>query len=808
MKDGLSLLGIRGSSSLMIPRRLKSLILPMFLLSGTSHGAIDFKTQVYPILEAHCFKCHGENKQKGDLRLDTLSTDFLNDRAAAETWHDIRDVLNLGEMPPEDEESLSFDELQFLTGWITKKIDSVIEAKKRTEGRVVLRRLNRNEYQNTMRDLLGIEMDYVKNFPPEGLSEDGFRNDGSALLMSDLQLEYYLEAARKGLAKAIVTGPKPKTFEQKFEKTVKDKNRGSNFLDQDQQFIAKLTEYPSEGEILIRAKVRAKFVQGRGYPQLRAAIGYRADTRAPREFFKPIDVTSEDWQVFEIRGRIENFPLPSKTQSKFPGLLIWLDNAYAEGRDKPLKARGKGKKQKLPKGPLNYPQIEVESMKFIGPIFDQWPPAYHSRILIRSKTRTDENTDARTILKHFMSRAFRRSISQEETEPYLRFFKSTRPKMPSFEDTIRETLAMVLISPEFLYLLEPSGASKRSLSDWELASRLSYFLWSSMPDSRLLRLAKDGKLSDPEIFNKEVTRMITDKRSWHFVEQFADQWLDLGALQRVAINPNYYPKFDESLKDSMRGETIHFFGELLQKDLSALNILDSDFTMLNEPLAKHYGLAGPRGSTFERVALKPTDHRGGVLTHGSFLLGNSTGEDSHPVKRAVWILARLLDNPPADPPPNVPNLDSTDPNFAKLSVRDQLAEHRKSVSCNQCHRGIDPWGIPLESFGADGLWREHILRKKTKGKGMIKLPVLPEATLPGGSAVTGIADLKKHLTENKKEQFAEAFVSKILAYALGRRLELVDKKIIKELTSKFIASDYRIKELIHIVVASEPFLSK
>ena len=770
--------------------------------------AVHFEKQVRPILKKHCFKCHGEKKQKGDLRLDTLSGDLSKDRVAAEAWHDVQNALNLSEMPPKKEDSLLPAELRTVTSWITQEIDALVASQKGTGGRIVLRRLNKTDYQNTMRDLLGIEMDYAKNLPPETLSEDGFRNNGTTLQMSDLQLEYYLESARKGLAKAIVTGSRPKFFEEEFTLSVNDKNRGSNILDKDQQFIAKLLDYPEDGEILIRAKVKAQFAENRGYPQLRAAIGYRADVQAPRGFLKPVDITSEDWQIIEFRARIENFPLPSKSQSKFPGLLLWLDNAYAEGHDKPIKARGKGKKKKAQKDPLTYPRIEVASMQFIGPILDDWPPAQHKAILLPSKQRSNEEAYSKIVIRNFMRRAFRRPIHDEEIVPYYRFFRSTRPKMETFEDAIRETLAMVLISPDFLFLVEPSGSSKRTISDWELASRLSYFLWSSMPDTHLLNLAKKEALRKPGILEKEISRMISDERSWQFVEQFADQWLDIGALQRVAINPNYYPKFDPTLKASMRGETIHFFGELFQKNLSALNILDSNFTMLDEPLAKHYGLAGPKGSRFERVSIKPGDHRGGVLAHGSVLLGNSTGEDSHPVKRAVWIRERLLDDAPAPPPPDVPALDSTDPNFAALSVRDQLAEHRKQISCNECHRNIDPWGISLENFGADGLWREQILRKKVKGKGMIKLPVLSEAILPDGNKIEGIADLKKHLLEDRREQFARAFTSKLLTYALGRRLELIDQKTVDELTSKFIKSDYRIKDLIYLIVASKTFQNK
>lgn len=777
-------------------------------MPASALATINFEKQVKPILKKRCFKCHGEKKQKGDLRLDTLSQNLSKDRVAAETWHDVRDVLNLSEMPPKEEDPLPSEELKILTSWITQEIDALLAAQKSTDGRIVLRRLNKTDYQNTMRDLLGIELDYAKNLPPETLSEDGFRNNGETLQMSDLQLEYYLESARKGLAKAIVTGPQPRFFKKQFTTSVNDKNRGGNILNKDQQFIAKLIDYPEDGEILIRAKVRAQFAEGRGYPQLRAAIGYRADVQAPRGFINPVDITSEDWQTIEFRARIENFPLPSKTQSKFPGLLLWLDNAYDEGRDKPIKARGKGKKQKAQKGSLTYPQIEVASMEFIGPIFDDWPPTYHQAILFPSSQRSNEEAYSKVVLRNFMSRAFRRPIRDEEIVPYYRFFKSARQRVGNFEEAIRETLAMVLISPDFLFLVEPSGSSKRSITDWELASRLSYFLWSSMPDTRLFNLAEKGTLSIPEVLEKEISRMISDKRSWQFIEQFAGQWLDVGALQRVAINPNYYPKFDSALKASMRGETIHFFAELFQKNLSALNILDSNFTMLDESLAKHYGLTGPKGSRFERVSIKPGQHRGGILAHGSFLLGNSTGEDSHPVKRAVWIRERLLDDAPAPPPPDVPALDSTNPNFATLSVRDQLAVHRKQVSCNECHRNIDPWGISLENFGADGLWRNQILRKKVKGKGMFKLPVLSEATLPDGKKVEGIAGLKKYLVENRPNQFARAFVTKLLTYALGRGLELVDERSVDELTLKFIESEYRIKDLIHLVVASKTFQSK
>ena len=789
-------------------------------LAGNSvRGASnEFLEQVRPILRSHCFGCHGEEKQKADLRLDTLGSDINTDRVSAERWHDVLDALRRGDMPPKDAPELPTKSRRVLVDWISRQVSALIAERQSTGGRVVLRRLNRTEYRNTMSDLLGIECDYAKDLPPESLSEDGFLNNGSSLRMSDLLLEYYLDAARDGLRKAIVTGAEPQVHRFEFEDSVQDKNRGGRMLDDDQQFVAKLMEYPSEGEFLIRVKARAKLVEERGFPQLRVAVGYRADVQAPRREMQPVDVSSTDWRTFEFRDRIEHYPLPSKSQSKFPGLLIWLDNAYAEGRHKPLKPRRPVKKKRkrakdgeepveTPRDP--YPVIEVASLEFVGPVFDQWPPVHHTSILFPSNEyEGDEAAYVSAVLRRFMERAFRRPVANREVTTYQAFYQTVRRSSPSLQDAIRETLAMVLISPDFLYLVEPAGGRKRALTDWELAARLSYFLWSTMPDERLFELARTKRLHEPDVLREEVTRMIADDRSRQFVKQFAEQWLDVSAVDRVAVNPEFYPDFDNDLKRSMREETLQFFSEVFYQNESALNFLDSDFVMLNESLAKHYGLKGPRGDKFERIALSSEDHRGGVLAHASILLGNSTGADSHPVKRAVWIRERLLDDPPADPPPNVPTLDSTNPDFASLSVREQLRLHREEQACNDCHRGIDPWGIALENYGADGLWRDEIPRKPNRGKKLVAQPVITNTTLPDGHELAGLKDLKAYLLRHRRAQFARAFTSKLLAYALGRGLEVTDTATLDELTDQFVAGDYRIADLIRQVVISEPFQSK
>ena len=327
-----------------------------------------------------------------------------------------------------------------------------------------------------------------------------------------------------------------------------------------------------------------------------------------------------------------------------------------------------------------------------------------------------------------------------------------------------------------------------------------------MPDERLIELAAAGKLRKPQVLSAEADRLLDDPRSARFVEQFSEQWLGLNVVESVAVSRDYYPQFDDRLKDDMRGETQQFVAELIRHNLSAQNLLSSKFTMLNEPLAKHYGIEGVFGRKFRRVALPPELHRGGLLGQASVLLSNSTGSDSHAVRRAVWIRDRLLDDPPASPPPNVPSLDEADKKFQQLSIREQLEVHRGSESCASCHRNIDPWGIALENFDAVGLWRDKIRRQV--GKKFTTLPVNAEDVLPGGQRLDGVDTLKRYLATERKDDFARSLVKRLLAYSIGRRLELSDEQALDDLTSEFAADDYRLRGLIHKVGVERPVSDK
>ena len=499
--------------------------------------------------------------------------------------------------------------------------------------------------------------------------------------------------------------------------------------------------------------------------------------------------------------------------SGFKGMVALVDFYDAEGQELRypdrvyVQPRAKPKKGQKPKKPPTPPpfgsrlEIAVEEAEFQAPIFASWPPPSHKLLL------GDGSDDPRQILRRFMTRAYRRPVSDEQVEPVAKLYEAMREDGLGFEEAMRESFASVLVSPHFLYRVETRSPATEAqpLDGYELASRLSYFLWSSMPDERLFALAAEGRLHEPETLETEVTRMLANPRGANFAANFADQWFDLDALNRVAVNPEFYPDFDDRLKADMRLETQKFLAEILHSDGSALDLLDARWTLLNRRLARHYGLTGPRSSRFELVHFPADSRRGGLLGQGAFLLANSNGEDSHPIKRAVWILDRLLDSPPAPPPPDVPELDPANPDLAGLSLKEQLAVHREKESCGNCHRGIDPWGIPLENFDAVGNWRSQI---PARGKKSPATPVDASSLLPDGAEIDGVAELRSYLLENRREWFARAVVKRLMAYALGRSLDLGDRGDVEALTAEFVAGDFRLRGLIVDLVQSEAFLTK
>jgi len=391
----------------------------------------------------------------------------------------------------------------------------------------------------------------------------------------------------------------------------------------------------------------------------------------------------------------------------------------------------------------------------------------------------------------------------------MNYWTKARANSDTLEASLRETLSVVLSSPRFLGLPAiRTGGGKQRLTDQELASRLSYLLWSTMPDDKLMELANQGKLHEPAALSAQIRRMIQDPRAWQFIEQFSEQWLDLDRLQRVAVNKNDYPGFDDQLAAAMRLETIHFFGEVLRDDMSIFQFLDSDFACVNDVLAAHYGIKDVTGPGFRKVKLDEGQHRGGLLTQASILTGLSDGKDGHPIKRGVWLLRNLLDDPPPPPPPNVPVFDrDEDPKLKNLAIRQALAVHRNNASCMNCHSKIDPWGIAFEEYDAVGNWQRDGLGAALRKK-RTELPVESETELPGGVKVSGMRELKEELLRAKSDEFRRALLHKVMAYALGRSLTLGDIDTADRLVPALRERGDRLPALMELIVASEPFQSK
>ena len=794
----------------------------MLFLPSVAKGRDVFQEEVKPLLQSHCFRCHGQKKQKGDLRLDTLDPNIVQG-TSAERWHDVLNNINLGEMPPEDESQLSPDERRKLVGWLTEELQKAAKARRGTGQQVVMRRLNRTEYQYTMMDLLGLEMDYSGGFPSDGRSSEGFKNNGASLSMTALQIENYIKIARQAFRFVLVEGE-----QEKKSVTVVDRNKGPIRGPNSRRFTGNSSErlgrvnfwhgsfkdLPRTGKFSIRVKAYTDRKPGQPAPILFAQYGYFVSglTLNIMGDAGEVTITSGNPEYYEISGRPEFFPLPEAhvPSAKLNG-IITLQNAIDDG--KPLTQavnkvieekdkKGKIRKRKVkvfPEDP-DFPRIIIESVEFVRNDYPSWPPSLHRRIVQDGEELSDPKAVDK-LLSRFLRRAWRRPVNGEEIKKWMAHYQKMLQQGDSPILALKETLSATLASSNFLYLTEPFEFDKsRKLNAHELASRLSYFLWSSMPDEELSELADSGRLLEPSVLRKEFDRMLADSKADRFAEQFSMQWLDLEGVDRVAINPQYYKGFDNSLKPDMVGETQAFFREILRSNTSALQFIDAEFTMLNASLAKHYGLEGPKSQRFERVSLEGTSRPGGVLGHASTLLAGSDGADSHPIKRAVWIRERLLHDPPNPPPPDVPGVEKSVPNFEKLSIREQLAIHRKKEACADCHRGIDPWGIALEEYDAIGLFREKTARRKKR--------VSAKTVLPGSHEISGLIDLQKHLLNGRRDQFAKALVSKLLTYALGRSLSLEDELLIEKLSGDFAINDYRLPSLMKNIVTSRPFLSR
>jgi mono/diheme cytochrome c family protein len=764
--------------------------------------------QARAFLAKHCLECHGAEKPKGKFRVDQLSADFT-DQAGRERWLAVLKRIQAAEMPPKGKPRPAEEESAALTGWIGARAEAVEASRRATQGRVVLRRLNRVEYTNTVRDLLGIEVDLREMLALDG-SMDGFDNVGAALHLSSFALERYLEAADSAVNAAIVNRPRPATTKKRY--SLKDQHAvkvyGSQFyrvLDDDTVVMFISTHdttvwlsqfYPRDGGYY-RFRICASGFQSSGKP---VTFAIHSSTVGLLGYF---DVPADKPTVIEATSRIE----AHRGSIEIAPYGLGKDVTHTPGKAAQYKGPG-----------LAVHWVEVE-----GPLFDTWPPTSHRRIfgdLAQARVKpnshelevvsTNPEADAERILRGFARRAFRRTLTDNDVKPFLALVRERLAEKDTFEQAVRVGLAAILSSPKFLFLDEKPG----KLDDFALASRLSYFLWSTMPDDELLTLAEQKKLSQPEVLRQQVERLLNDPKSAAFTTNFCGQWLSLREIDFTAPHYGRYPEWDQMLKVSMVQETELFFTELLKNDLSLTNFVASDFSMLNGRLAQHYGIAGVEGLwAFRKVPLPADSHRGGVLTMASVLKVTADGTNTSPVKRGAWVLERILGTPPPAPPADVPPLEP-DTRGAK-TLREQLAKHRSNASCAACHAKIDPPGFALESFDVIGGWRDYYRlsnwvagAKEVKGTIYLQGPnVDPSGETADGKPFRNIDEFKQLLLRDK-DQIARALAERLMTYATGGAPEAADKPAIDALVARIRDKNYGLRTLVHEIVQSKMFQNK
>lgn len=777
------------------------------------------------VLGRYCVECHGAEKQKGERRFDQLALP-IGDGDSAILVQDMIDQLVLGDMPPKkaaaklaEEDRLALVErMKALVGEYRAGTES-------TGGEVVLRRLNQRDYRHTVRDLMGTNLDMfdpARGFPREQTAEH-FDNVGDVLVTTGYLLDQYLEAADEVVERAFSPEDKPEVREWKFGapweqqpelKRAHQKAYGSKYL-----CVHETTNSENHwGEYAPLLKFKEGVPVPGEYEIEILVEGLNRDHAYPRS---RVDIDKDEpmW-LGVIPGSIEfgalHNPQPFEKvlakvavadgEATWMKVRVWLDEGFAPrftwlngpsgARSlhsgigmKLLKAEGKGNNpfgahyvKTLEEGKL--PHLRIHEVKIRGPLYDEWPPLGRRRVL-GGEDFSAERLEA--VVRSFAERAYRRPVGEEELERLVGF---ARGRMESGDDAtgaLKATMKAVLSAPAFLYLDEGDG---EVLGERAFSNRLGYFLWSTMPDDELVRVAEEGGLKDAAVLRGQVERMLADPRAGAFYEGFLDSWFtlrDLGGMPPDRRRFGVYYKKD--LKPLMLEETRLFTRHLVEENLSVMNFLDSDFTFVNRTLGQFYGMEGLKGYEFRKVALDDR-WRGGLLGQASVLTVTANGIETSPVTRGVWVLENVFGTPPSPPPDDVPALDP-DVRGAR-TVREQLAKHRDVATCNECHRKIDPPGFALENFDAIGRWRE---RYETKAE------IDASSELPSGEVFEDIVGFKEAL-KSREEVFARTVVTKLLTYGTGRRMEAGDRGEIDRIVGELKVKGYGMREALMLVVES------
>jgi hypothetical protein len=761
-------------------------------------------------LETHCLSCHNETLRTGGLNLRGIEMDDV--AAAPELWEKVLHKVRTGQMPPAGRPQPEPSALSAMTSSLARALDGAA-ARAPDPGRVGAHRLNRTEYANAIRDVLGLEIDAKLLLLPDE-ADEGFDNVAASLALSPAHLERYLSAARDisrlavadpalGAAPASATYKVPKLLEQdvRINEDMPFGSRGG---------VAVRHHFPLDGEYAFKVRLRRQiydYIIGMGHAQ-------QVDLR----------IDGQRIQRFTVGGAGKGTPGPLTWNGEIVGDTEWelymhAADAGLEVRapvraghrvvsvsfvDSPWEPEGIAQPLQVDFGRGSDEQYDgyaaVDALTIHGPYRPAAASATSSRAAVfscRPRQPADETPCARRILSTLARRAYRRPVTAEELQTLLTFFEAAR-KERGFDGGIQAALERMLVSFSFLFRIEadpdkaPPGSVYR-LGDLDLASRLSFFLWSSVPDDELLNLAVRGQLKDPTVLMQQVRRLLGDPRSDALVDSFGTQWLGIRKAASVLPDPNVFPDFDENLRDAFLKETSLFLRSQLRDDRSVLNLIDADYTFVNERLAQHYGLRDLHGERFRRITFADA-RRGGLLGQGSILMVTSYPDRTAPVLRGFWVLENLLGMPPPPPPQSVPDLEPKDADGRVLTMREQMERHRRSPACATCHVRMDPIGFSLENFDAIGRWRTH-----SGGT-----PVEASAVFADGTPIDGVPGLRRFLGKHR-EDFVQTFVGKLLTYALGRRVDHRDQPAVRGIVRDAAAGDYRWSAIILGIVKSTPF---
>ncbi len=822
-----------------VPHAQPLLLAASFLLHATLGAAPKPTAASQPtFLESHCTDCHDSADKKGGLDLTALKWDPTT-RGNFDEWVKIMDRVVKGEMPPPKKARPDATAQRTFVTALDKALHDFDAKRAVAGGRTVLRRLNRVEYENTVRDLLSISTS-LANILPEDTPMHGFDTVAEGLRFSQLQMEKYLEAADAALDDAINFGPEPEHGTNRF--FFKDEQNVRRNLDtpvgtvtdrnnpkQTHRHLMRQLEdgtivffnegYPPAevrqfrhrgGTFRVRISAYAYQTEGRAVP-MRVYVDNFREKRLVGWFEMPPDKP----RVVEFTATLRNneYLLIAPTETGIDKKGQGIYNVGAEE----FTGSGLALQWCETDGPL-YPSWPLPSVKQVfgdTPLkkFDRTTRKYsRGKEVWFEPAPTDAKAQVKAVVESFVTRAFRRPLERGEADSFVKLATDALDANATFEDAVRIALRGVLTSPQFLLFDEKPGP----LSDYALATRLSYFLWSTMPDAELLALAAQKKLGQPAMLRAQVQRMMKDPRSHAFVANFTGQWLELRNIDATTPDKRLYPEFDELLRHSMVGETEAFFTELLAKNLPVMNIVQSDFAMLNSRIALHYGIDGVRGEEFQRVALKPGSERGGVLTQASVCKVTANGTVTSPVLRGSWVMKRILGLPPPPPPPNAGSIEPD--TRGATTIREQLAKHRTSENCAGCHVKIDPPGFALESFDVIGGFRDRY-RSQEKGdrvdrhtpggryyRIMLGLPVDASGEMDGRK-FAGISDFKKLLLD-QKAQVTRALTSNLVTYATGAGITYADRREIDAIVRRAEQGGGGLRTLIEEVVTSPIFRNK